>query len=84
MPSKEATVIPNPKAAPSLTEGKITPAALTAWENGCERYFRDREVSEDKKVAKACMQISNELVLILKETWERGEEKHEVVVMMMM
>ncbi len=63
MPAKEAPVAPNPKAAPSLGEGRITPGVLSAWENYCFQYFRDREIEDDRKVQKACMQIGNELIL---------------------
>ncbi|RDX54400.1 hypothetical protein OH76DRAFT_1340363 [Lentinus brumalis] len=62
MSKKEATITPNPKAAPTFGEGTITPAVLSAWENGCFMHFRDREVADDKQVMKAAAQIHNEVL----------------------
>ncbi|RDX45043.1 hypothetical protein OH76DRAFT_1358533, partial [Lentinus brumalis] len=62
MSKKEATITPNPKAAPTFGEGTITPAVLSAWENGCFMHFRDREVKDDKQVMKAAAQIHNEVL----------------------
>ncbi len=62
MSKKDAIVTPNPKFAPTLGEGTITPAVLSAWENACFLYFHDRDIGDDKKVMKAAAQINNEVV----------------------
>ncbi|KAJ8453900.1 hypothetical protein ONZ51_g13339 [Trametes cubensis] len=62
MTNKEATVTVNVKAAPTLGEGKITPAVVNAWELGCLQYFRDRDIDDDKQVMKASNGIANEIV----------------------
>ena len=40
----------NPKVAPVLTLGKVTPEILHRWERACKEYFRVKSVSEKKKV----------------------------------
>ena len=40
----------NPKAAPTLTAGKVTPEALHQWERACKEYFRLKKVEADKQV----------------------------------
>ena len=62
MPSEDAPVTMNAKAAPSIGEGKITPSVINAWEHGCLQYFRDRNIPDKDKVFKSCMNISNDLV----------------------
>ena len=62
MPSDEALVTMNAKAAPSIGEGKITPSVINAWEHGCLQYFRDRQIADADKVFKSCMNILNELI----------------------
>ncbi len=62
MNKKDAPVTVNSKAAPTLGEGTITPAVLSAWENGCFMFFRERDIADDKKVMKAVSQISNEVI----------------------
>ncbi|OJT13242.1 Transposon Tf2-12 polyprotein [Trametes pubescens] len=50
--SGEATVIHlNLKTVPSLTAGRVTPAALFSWEAGCRQYFRHKSVEEKNQVA---------------------------------
>ena len=36
----------NPKVAPTLTQGKITPEILYQWERLCKEYFRVKAISE--------------------------------------
>ena len=40
----------NPKVAPTLTPGKITPEILHRWEKLCKEYFRIKSIAESKKV----------------------------------
>ena len=48
----------NPKIAPILTPGKITPEILHRWEKSCKEYFRIKNVAESKKVESilSCLQ----------------------------
>ncbi|RDX47649.1 hypothetical protein OH76DRAFT_1354023, partial [Lentinus brumalis] len=62
MNKKDAPVTVNSKAAPTLGEGTITPAVLSAWENGRFMFFRKRDIADDKKVMKVVSQISNEVI----------------------
>ncbi|GBE88841.1 hypothetical protein SCP_1402490 [Sparassis crispa] len=51
--SKIASVFySNPKLLPILSEGKLTPAAVHAWEYVCLQYFKERDIEDAKKVAK--------------------------------
>ena len=40
----------NPKMAPTLTSGKITPEIFFRWERSCIEYFRVKKIEEEKKV----------------------------------
>ncbi|KAF9645798.1 hypothetical protein BDM02DRAFT_3119713 [Thelephora ganbajun] len=40
----------NPKIAPTLTSGKITPEVLYRWERSCKEHFRVKDITEKKKV----------------------------------
>ena len=40
----------NPKVAPTLTQGKVTPKVLHRWERSCKEYFRQKNVTDKKKV----------------------------------
>ena len=40
----------NPKVAPTLTPGKVTPEILHQWERACKEYFRVKGVAQNKKV----------------------------------
>ncbi|OJT04974.1 Transposon Ty3-G Gag-Pol polyprotein [Trametes pubescens] len=62
MTTREASVSMNPKAAPTLGEGKITPAVLNAWDHGCMQFFRERGIEDDKQVLKASSGIANEVL----------------------
>ncbi len=62
MSNKEAPVSHNPKSAPTLGEGKITPVVLNAWDHGCMQYFRERGIEETKQVLKASSGIANEVL----------------------
>ena len=48
----------NPKVAPTLTPGKITPKILHRWEKSCKEYFRIKGIAESKKVESilSCLQ----------------------------
>ena len=40
----------NPKVAPTLTPGKVTPEVLHQWECLCKEYFRQKNITDKKKV----------------------------------
>jgi hypothetical protein len=40
----------NPKIAPTLTSGKVTPEVLHRWEKACKEYFRVKSVAGEKQV----------------------------------
>ena len=40
----------NPKIAPTLTPGLVTPEVLHRWEKACKEYFRVKGITEKKKV----------------------------------
>ena len=40
----------NPKVAPTLTLGKVTPEVLHRWERSCKEYFRQKNITDKKKV----------------------------------
>ena len=40
----------NPKVAPTLTLGKVTPKVLHQWECSCKEYFRQKNITDKKKV----------------------------------
>ena len=40
----------NPKVAPTLTPGKVTPEVLHRWERSCKEYFRQKNITDKKKV----------------------------------
>ncbi|KAH9853865.1 hypothetical protein C2E23DRAFT_727672, partial [Lenzites betulinus] len=62
MTTKEASISTNPKAPPTLGEGKITPAVLNAWDHGCMQYFRERSIEDSRQVLKASSGIANEVL----------------------
>ncbi|EJF56147.1 hypothetical protein DICSQDRAFT_72086, partial [Dichomitus squalens LYAD-421 SS1] len=51
-----------PKSAPGIGNGNITPSVINAWEHGCLQFFRDRNITEEDKVFKACMYISHDII----------------------
>ena len=50
MPQLATVEDANPKIAPTLMPGKITPEILHRWEKSCKEYFRIKNIAESKKV----------------------------------
>jgi hypothetical protein len=49
----------NPKVAPTLTAGKITPEVLYQWERACKEYFRVKEVTAEKQVVSVLSRLQD-------------------------
>ena len=62
MLTAEAIITPVHKAAPTFSEGKITPANVNTWEHHCIQYFHDHNVPARDQTFKASMGFSNLLL----------------------
>ena len=49
----------NPKVAPTLTLGRMTPEVLHQWERACKEYFRVRHVTVGKQVESVLSQLQD-------------------------
>ena len=50
----------NPKRAPTLTPGKITPELLHQWERACKEFFRIKNIADDKKVESVLSRLQDQ------------------------
>ena len=50
MPTLAAVKDGNPRVAPTLTPGRVTPQGLLRRERFCKEYFRVKNVADTKKV----------------------------------
>ena len=49
----------NPKIAPILTAGRVTPEVLHQWERACKEHFRIKHVDKDKQVESVLSRIQD-------------------------
>ena len=59
MPTSATVEDQNPKIAPLLTAGTITPKVLHRWERSCKEYFRTKDVSAKKQVESVLSRLAD-------------------------
>lgn len=52
MPTTATVTHPNPKLVPILTAGEVSPEVLFDWASACEVYFEEKDIADNKRVAK--------------------------------
>ena len=66
----------NPKIAPTLSQGKITPEVLHRWERACKEFFRVKGMKDERKVESVLSRIED---LRLADWIEAHEEELRVL-----